>query len=224
MRFIKGIFDRLLALIALFFLSPIMLVAAIGIKLSSDGPVFYKTKRMGKDMQPFTIYKFRSMYVGADKSGAITGRNDSRIFPWGEFLRKTKIDELPQLLNIILGTMSIVGPRPEDISIVEKYYTEEEKKTLAVLPGLACPGSIFNYTHGDEYLKDDDTDEAYVNNFLHIKLALDLYYLDNWNLLYDVEIIARTIIAILNNYVFKKKIDYPKEYKAVINFKRNLQE
>lgn len=217
MRFIKGIFDRLLALIALFFLSPIILVAAIGIKLSSDGPVFYKTKRMGKDMQPFTIYKFRSMYVGADKSGAITGKNDSRVFPWGEFLRKTKIDELPQLFNIIFGTMSIVGPRPEDISIVKKYYTEEEKKTLDVLPGLACPGSIFNYTHGDEYLNADNTDEVYVNNFLHIKLALDLYYLKNWSLLYDAEIVLRTIIAILSTSIMKSRMNYPREYIEVIN-------
>lgn len=219
MRFVKGILDRILALIALLFLSPIMLIAAIGIKISSDGPIFYKTKRMGKNMQPFTIYKFRSMCVGADKSGAITGKNDSRVFPWGEFLRKTKIDELPQLLNIIFGSMSIVGPRPEDISIVEKYYTEEEKRTLAVLPGLACPGSIFNYTHGDKYLKDDDTDEAYVKNFLHIKLALDLYYLDNWCLLYDVEIIIRTIVAILNTSIFDNAMDYPKEYKRIfINY------
>lgn len=212
MRLAKGLIDKFLALIALLVLFPIMLLAAIGIKISSDGPIFYKTKRMGMGMKPFTIYKFRTMCVGADKAGAITGKNDSRIFPWGDFLRKTKIDELPQLLNILFGTMAVVGPRPEDISIVEKYYTDEEKRTLDVLPGLACPGSIFNYTHGDEYLKDDDTDEAYVNNFLHIKLALDMYYLDHWSLFYDAEIIVRTVIAIVMTSVLGKKCRLPKEY------------
>lgn len=215
MRLAKGLIDKFLALIALLVLFPIMLLAAIGIKISSNGPIFYKTKRMGMGMKPFTIYKFRTMRVGADKAGAITGKNDSRIFPWGDFLRKTKIDELPQLLNILFGTMAVVGPRPEDISIVEKYYTDEEKRTLDVLPGLACPGSIFNYTHGDEYLKDDDTDEAYVNNFLHIKLALDIYYLDHWSLFYDAEIIVRTVIAIVMTSVLGKKLDYPREYKAL---------
>lgn len=215
MRLAKGLIDKFLALLALFVLFPIMLVAAIGIKLSSDGPIFYKTKRMGMGMKPFTIYKFRTMYVGADKAGAITGKNDSRIFPWGDFLRKTKIDELPQLLNILFGTMAVVGPRPEDISIVENYYTDGEKKTLDVLPGLACPGSIFNYTHGNEYLKDDDTDEAYVNSFLHIKLALDIYYLAHWSLFYDAEIIIRTVIAIVMTSVLGKKLDYPREYKAL---------
>lgn len=212
MRLAKGLIDKFLALIALLVLFPIMLLAAVGIKISSDGPIFYKTKRMGMGMKPFTIYKFRTMCVGADKAGAITGKNDSRIFPWGDFLRKTKIDELPQLLNILFGTMAVVGPRPEDISIVEKYYTDEEKRTLDVLPGLACPGSIFNYTHGDEYLKDDDTDEAYVNNFLHIKLALDIYYLDHWSLFYDAEIIVRTVIAIVTTSVLGKKCRFPKEY------------
>lgn len=211
-KIIKSIADRFLALIALIVLSPVMLIAAIGIKISSKGPVFYMAKRMGKDMKPLTIYKFRTMKVGADKEGAITGANDSRIFAWGEILRKTKIDELPQLINILNGTMSIIGPRPEDIGIVNDYYTEEERKTLDVLPGLACPGSIFNYTHGDHYLSDNDTDDAYINKFLHVKLALDIYYLEHWNLFYDIEIIARTVYVILITSLTKRQLPYPKEY------------
>lgn len=211
-KMIKSVVDRFLALIALIVLSPIMLIAAIGIKCSSRGPIFYKAKRMGKDMKPMVIYKFRTMKVGADKEGSITGAHDNRIFAWGEILRKTKVDELPQLINILNGTMSVIGPRPEDIGIVNEYYTDEEKKTLDVLPGLACPGSIFNYTHGDQYLTDNDTDDAYVNNFLHIKLALDLYYLEHWSLLYDVEIIFRTIYVILVTSLTKKQLPYPKEY------------
>lgn len=214
-KLIKRILDFLLSGIALIVLSPIMLIAAIGIILSSKGPVLYKAKRMGKGMKPMTIYKFRTMGVGADKSGAITGAHDTRIFPWGNLLRNTKIDELPQLINILNGTMSIVGPRPEDVDIVNDYYTEEEKKTLDVLPGLACPGSIFNYTHGDLYLADNDTDDAYTSKFLHIKLALDLYYLNHWSLAYDMEIIIRTIWAIIRTVSSSKQSKYPREYIAV---------
>lgn len=218
-RLIKTLLDKVLSLFALIVLSPLFLIAAIGIKISSKGPVFYKAKRMGKDMTTLTIYKFRTMRVGADKEGAITGAHDSRIFAWGEILRKTKVDELPQLINILNGTMSIIGPRPEDIHIVNEYYTDEEKITLNVLPGLACPGSIFNYTHGDQYLEDEGTDEAYANNFLHIKLALDLYYLRHWSLGYDVQIVFRTIAAILITSFTKKQPDYPMEYKAVFKDK-----
>ncbi|MBQ8093015.1 MAG: sugar transferase [Clostridia bacterium] len=214
-RFLKAVIDRLLALISLIILSPVLLIAALGIKLSSKGPVIYKAKRMGLGMQPMVIYKFRSMHVGMEAQGAITGKRDPRIFAWGAFLRKTKIDELPQLLNILFGTMSVIGPRPEDIDIVRQYYTEEERRTLDVLPGLACPGSIFNYTHGDLYLSDYDTDEAYVNRFLHVKLALDLYYIDHWSLWYDFKIIFRTLGAIVHTAVSKKQAPPPMEYKAV---------
>lgn len=219
MRQIKGIADRILAGVALVILSPIMLIAAIGVKISSPGPIFYKAKRMGRDLEPLTIYKFRTMRVNADKEGAITAVHDSRVFGWGEILRKTKIDELPQLINILRGTMSIVGPRPEDIDIVNKYYTEKEKATLKVLPGLACPGSIFNYTHGDQYLKDNDTDVAYAKQFLHIKLALDIYYLEHWSLLYDIRIILRTISAIIMASISSERMNYPIEYRKVFGEK-----
>lgn len=214
-RGVKSAADRLLALLALLVLSPVMLAAAIGIKCSSKGPVFYKPQRMGKGMKPMRIYKFRTMRVGADREGAITGVHDSRVFAWGAILRKTKIDELPQLLNILRGEMSIVGPRPEDVEIAERCYTQEERRTLDVLPGLACPGSIFNYTHGDLYLDGDDADDAYVRRFLHVKLALDLYYLDHWSLRYDAEIIARTVWAILAAAFSRKRPPYPREYRAV---------
>ncbi len=222
MRKIKEITDRVLAGIALIILSPIMLIAMIGIKISSKGAVLYKAKRMGKNMNPITVYKFRTMHMNADKEGAITAIDDSRIFSWGEVLRKTKIDELPQLFNVLGGNMSIIGPRPEDISIVNRYYTNEEKKTLDVLPGLACPGSIFNYTHGKQYLKGDDIDELYVKKFLHIKLALDLYYLRHWSLLYDIKIMFRTVYAIVVTLFTSKQMNYPMEYKIVFGTYRRL--
>ncbi len=215
MIWIKHALDRLLAGVALIILSPVMLIAAVGIKVSSRGPVFYMAQRMGKDLQPYTMYKFRTMRVNTDKEGAITSAHDNRIFPWGNILRKIKIDELPQLINILSGTMSIVGPRPEDINIVNKYYTDKEKETLKVLPGLACPGSIFNYTHGEYYLKDENTENAYVNELMHIKLALDLYYLEHWNLLYDIRIVFRTLYVIFVTSFTKRKADYPVEYKRL---------
>lgn len=218
-KIIKSVLDRLLALVAIICLSPIMLIAAIGIKLSSKGPLLYKARRMGYDIKPISVYKFRTMKVGADKQGAITGAKDNRIFRWGEILRKTKVDELPQLFNILNGTMSIIGPRPEDVDIVENYYTDEEKKTLSVLPGLACPGSVFNYTHGEKYLTGDNAEEIYVKNLLHVKLALDLYYLNHWNLLYDFSLIFRTVLAILLNITGKEKQKYPYEYLKVFGNK-----
>ena len=212
---IKDLLDRFLALIAIICLSPIMVIAAIGIKVSSKGPIIYRARRMGEGEKPFTAYKFRTMRVGADAEGAITGANDARIFKWGELLRKTKVDELPQLFNILNGTMSIIGPRPEDIDIVEDYYTDEEKKTLSVLPGLACPGSIFNYTHGEKYLEGGPAQELYVTKLLHVKLALDIYYLEHWNLFYDASLIIRTIYAILLNLAGKEMQKYPYEYRKV---------
>ena len=215
MRCIKILLDRLLAGIALIVLSPILVVAAVGIKLSSKGPILYKAQRMGKNMEPYVMFKFRTMRVDSDKEGAITAVQDNRVFPWGNILRKTKIDELPQLINVLEGTMSIVGPRPEDEGIVNKYYSEEEKKTLKVLPGLASPGSIFNYTHGESFLEGDDAETAYVSNLLHVKLALDIYYLEHWSLLYDIKIILRTLYAILSTSFTAKELDYPIEYKRV---------
>lgn len=212
---LKMVIDKVLAGLALTAFSPIMLVAAAGIKMSGKGPVFYKAKRMGKDRKPLTIYKFRTMRVGADKEGAITSIYDKRVFAWGKFLRDTKIDELPQLVNILQGNMSIVGPRPEDMDIVNKYYTEEEMRTLSVLPGLACPGSIYNYTHGDLYLKGDNTEEIYVKEFLHTKLLMDLYYLEHWSLGYDLHIILRTLRAIFMSVFSNKRLDYPLEYKKI---------
>ena len=223
-RIFKNIIDRLLALIALIVLSPVMLIAALGIKLTSRGPVLYKARRMGRGMQPLTVYKFRTMRISAEPGSAITGLGDARVFRWGSILRAVKVDELPQLFNILNGTMSVIGPRPEDIDIVENDYTEEEKETLSVLPGLACPGSIYNYTHGEKYLTGDDAHEIYVTRLLHIKLALDLYYLRHWHLGYDVALIFRTLWAILLNMLGVRRRKYPMEYVRLYGERDVMQE
>jgi lipopolysaccharide/colanic/teichoic acid biosynthesis glycosyltransferase len=189
----------------------------VGIKLSNNGPIFYKSLRVGKDGNLFTMYKFRSMKLESKIKSSITGTNDPRVFSFGNLLRKTKIDELPQLFNILKGEMSIVGPRPEDPLIVEKYYSNIEKRTLSVLPGLASPGSIFNYTHSNIYLQNVDIEQDYVNNLLPIKLKLELYYVDHRNLLYDFIIIIRTIRVVFLIICGKKSFKYPKEFNFINN-------
>lgn len=212
---VKRLFDFTLSLLAIVLLLPIFLFAALGIKLSSEGTIFYKSKRAGKNGVPFTMYKFRSMDMSTEYKSAITGANDSRVFPFGGFLRKSKLDELPQLINVLKGQMTIVGPRPENIRIVENHYTLQQYATLNVLPGLTSPGSLFDYTHGDYYLGDEDPQEAYVDTLLPLKLSLELFYVENQSLFYDLEIVLRTIVTILQIIFGKKSFDYPKEYYKV---------
>ncbi len=215
---VKRFCDVFLSIITLIILSPFMLIAAVGIKVSSQGPIFYKAKRMGKDMKPFYVYKFRTMHINADKAGSITATNDSRIFPFGNILRKLKIDELPQLLNIIQGTMSIIGPRPESVDIVEQYFSDEQKRTLDMLPGLASPGSVFNYTHSEKYLGEENADRDYVEKLMPVKLAMDLYYVDHFSVGYDIELVFRTIYVIICQLLGKTKFDNPKEYEYISDY------
>lgn len=191
------ILDLLLAVPALIILSPVLIVAALGVRLSSPGPVIYKAQRIGLHGRPFTMYKFRTMHVdhGGFRS-AITAAVDPRVFPLGTWLRKAKIDELPQLWNVVIGDMSIVGPRPEDPRIVRDHYTDEQRETLNVRPGLSSPGSIFYYTEGEALLQGSDPERLYVEKLLPTKLALDLAYTRNLSLGYNVKVIARTIWVI----------------------------
>lgn len=191
------ILDLLLAVPALIILSPVLIVAALGVRLSSPGPVIYKAQRIGLHGRPFTMYKFRTMHVdhGGFRS-AITAAVDPRVFPLGTWLRKAKIDELPQLWNVVIGDMSIVGPRPEDPRIVRDHYTDEQRETLNVRPGLSSPGSIFYYTEGEALLQGSDPERLYVEKLLPTKLALDLAYTRNLSLGYNVKVIVRTIWVI----------------------------
>lgn len=191
---------------------PLFLVAVIGVSFSSPGPIFYFAERAGIRGKPFFLIKFRTMRIGTNSESAITGTHDTRIFPFGNFLRKTKIDELPQLLNVLKGDMSIVGPRPEDINIVKQHYSQLGMETLRLRPGIASPGSLFNYTHGDKYLAVDDPEEAYVKTFLPIKLSLEKVYIDNSSLHYDLNIIWRTFATIVKVSLGTTEFPLPKEY------------
>lgn len=210
----KRLIDIVLSFLSLTILSPVFLVAAMGIRLSSPGPIVYRDERVGLAGKPFTMHKFRTMYVRSKDSGSsITAINDSRVFSFGVLLRKLKIDELPQLYDVLRGKMSIVGPRPENIEIVKKHYSQEQKKTLSVLPGLASPGSIFNYTHGHLFLSDDDPEGSYIKELLPVKLGLDNVYVNEHSLLYDLRIVFRTIFVVVSQALGKKDFPEPPEMK-----------
>ncbi len=179
-------------------LSPLFLVLAIWIKLDSDGPVFYRQVRVGRDNKDFKLYKFRSMRVGADKQGLITvGGRDPRVTRSGYFIRKYKLDEFPQLINVFLGDMSLVGPRPE----VRKYvslYTPEQMKVLSVRPGITSLASIRYRNENDILAAADDPDKCYVEKVMQDKLAIDLEYVEKHSFWYDIELIFRTFWEIVS--------------------------
>jgi lipopolysaccharide/colanic/teichoic acid biosynthesis glycosyltransferase len=209
---LKRLFDMTASLIALVMLSPVLLAAAIGIRLSSRGPVFFRAERIGRDGKPFIMHKFRTMHVEQPSdASAITARDDKRVFRWGSWLRRLKIDELPQLFDILRGKMSVVGPRPEDPKIVRLYYAPEHRKTLMVRPGLASPGSIYNYTHGERLIGNQDPEGDYLQKLLPVKLALELVYVRRASLLYDFQIILRTMSVIVQTALGKQQFSDPPE-------------
>jgi lipopolysaccharide/colanic/teichoic acid biosynthesis glycosyltransferase len=193
----KRLFDMVVSAAALIVLSPILLIAAVGILLSSRGPVFYRAQRVGRNCEVFTMHKFRTMHVGESQpESVITGPNDSRVFPWGSLLRLLKIDELPQMYDVLRGKMSLVGPRPEDPGLVREHYTPQHMETLRVLPGLVSPGSIYNYTHGERILAQGDPERVYVESLLPVKLALETVYVRQVSFWYDLQIILRAALVI----------------------------
>lgn len=206
--------DIFFAALALIILSPVLLIAALGIRLSSPGPVLYRARRAGQNNRVFTMYKFRTMHVAQPTtSSAITAHHDPRVFQFGAWLRRLKIDELPQLFNILKGEMSLVGPRPEDPRIVAEFYTPTQLETLRVLPGLASPGSIYNYTHGEKMLDASDPEKQYVEHLLPIKLALDVVYVRESSPLYDAQIIWRTLLTIARISLGQREFTDPPEMK-----------
>lgn len=210
---VKRVFDIAAATLGLLILSPVLLAAALGILLSSRWTVLFRARRVGLHGAEFAMHKFRTMHVDRNpgKDSVITGRSDSRIFEFGKVLRKTKIDELPQLWDVLIGKMSIVGPRPEDPQIVDRHYSEEYKKTLSVKPGVASPGSIFYYTHGEKMLTGEDPESAYVEKVLPLKMVLELQYVRNASLPRDLAIIATTVKTIFLKSIGKNSFPMPSE-------------
>lgn len=196
---IKRVFDVVLALIGIFLFFPILLVISLLIIINSRGGIVYKQDRVGRHMKDFVLYKFRTMYVHQNDQQLLTiGSHDSRITKIGYWLRKYKLDELPQLYNILKGDMSFVGPRPE----VRKYvnlYNAEQKMVLSVKPGITDWASIEFCNENDLLEKSDDPETFYIKKIIPIKLSQSLRYIRNHNICTDIKIIFLTIKRVILN-------------------------
>jgi len=195
---LKRTFDFLASSFALLFFSPFLIITALLIKLKDNGPVFYMAPRVGKNGKMFKMYKFRSMIVNADKVGpSSTTKTDSRLTPVGKFLRKYKLDELPQLINVLGGEMSIVGPRPE-VKYFTDMFNEEEKAILSVRPGITDFASVWNADEATILEGSDDPDKTYMEKIRPGKIKLQLKYIREQNFFTDMKIIFLTIKAIFS--------------------------
>ena len=194
----KRFFDLVTSGLGLLVLSPLFLVLAVWIKCDSAGPVFYRQVRVGRNNRDFRLYKFRSMRVGSDRKGLITiGGHDPRVTRSGYYIRRYKLDELPQLINVFVGDMSLVGPRPE----VRKYvglYTPEQMRVLVVRPGITDLASI-RYRNENELLEQvDDPDRYYVDVIMQDKLQINLEYVASHSFGGDLKLICQTFKAVVS--------------------------
>ena len=191
-------FDIIFSALGLVVLAPVFAVISLKIRLGSKGGSFYIQERIGKDGKAFGLYKFRTMRIGADNEGLLTvGEHDQRITHIGYFLRKTKMDELPQLLNVLKGEMSLVGPRPEVRKYVE-LYTEAQRKVLSVRPGITDYASI-EYVNENELLSQaDDPERTYIEKVMPDKIKLNIRYLEHYTVSEYFKIIFLTLIKILS--------------------------
>ncbi len=211
-KFFKRVLDFICASLAILVTSPLWLIVAIGIKFSSQGPVFYRADRIGKGGKPFTLYKFRSMHQykpeikgqGEQREGGAIA-NKNRIFPFGAFLRKSKIDELPQLLNILSGQMSVIGPRPTSALGAKNHIIGKYDNVLTVSPGLACLDSLYDYVHGELVV---DSSEEYYQKVAPVRDYLASMYVDRMSFMLDIYCILRTLVLIFQVMIQKKK-DFP---------------
>ena len=191
----KRAFDILCSFLGLTVLSPVLLVVSVLVAVTSPGGVFFRQERIGKDGRPFRIFKFRSMRK--DNAGLkITTGNDSRITPVGRFLRKSKIDELPQLINVLVGDMSFVGPRPEVADYVN-LYTPYQRQVLLVRPGITGLASIRFRNENNLLTASDDPNRTYVEQIMPRKIDLDLEYIPHASVFYDIKLIFQTFAVVI---------------------------
>ncbi len=191
----KRILDIFFSSIGLVIISPLFIVISILITLDSKGGIFYKQKRIGKKGKEFYLLKFRSMNRGSDKKGLLTVGADNRITKIGKFIRKYKIDELPQLINVLKGDMSLVGPRPE----VKKYvdlYSEEQKKVLSVRPGITDFASIEYFDENELLAKSDKPEETYIELIMPEKINMNMKFIDNPSIKNYFVVIFKTLLKI----------------------------
>lgn len=206
---VNNFFDRAVAALALALLSPALFLAGLLIKLSSPGPILYRAQRVGIGGRRFTMFKLRTMRVGSASTGAITAVRDPRVFPVGFVLRRTKLDELPQLINVLRGDMALVGPRPEDVDIVEAHYDDLMRESLLVRPGITSPGSLHYFADEDDLPREPaEAQRVYLDSLLRRKIALDLAYVRNRSFAYEMMLLLRTVLGILGlSGLFRKQAE-----------------
>lgn len=190
---IKRVFDIILSTAGIFLTSPVWIIAIIGILVSDFGPVFYVAKRYGKQDKLFGMYKFRSMRIDKKANEKCLKADKARIFAFGQFMRRTKIDELPQLINILKGEMSFVGPRPVSIDQYKIIRSDENKVLCKLTPGLTSPSAIYDYLYGDKVEDEQD----YIEKVLPTRLKLDIIYMHKRGICYDIELIILTILSVV---------------------------
>jgi len=192
----KRAFDIVVSAIGLILLAPVFGVAALAIRLTSGSPVIFRQHRMGRGFRPFTIYKFRTMVVDAPlKGGSITSDRDSRITPIGAIARKFKVDELPQLVNVLKGDMSLVGPRPEMPEFV-RQFEPDYRVILQIRPGITDLASLKYHNESEVLAQFENPSEAYIRCILPDKLSLAKEYVNRSSLLFDIELILRTLLKL----------------------------
>lgn len=193
----KRTFDFLFATVGFVFLSPLFLLGILLAKLQSKGPMFYKAKRVGRGEVIFEMYKFRTMVVNADTlGGSLTTYRDERITSIGRFLRWTKLDELPNLINVIKGEMSLIGPRPEAPDYV-KHYTQAQKQVLQVKPGMTGPSQLANRDEEEKLKGQLDAEHYYITELMPEKLALDLHYVATQSIVTDIGWLLKTFWVVI---------------------------
>lgn len=194
---LKRIFDVLCSILGLVLLLPLFLLIALWIKIDSKGPVFFRQQRVGRFGEAFFIHKFRTMRIGSEKEGMLTVGKDQRITKPGHFLRKSKIDELPQLIDVLIGKMSLVGPRPEVQEFIDCYPIEVRNSILAVRPGITDRASIEMVDENEILSKYSDPRKAYIDYILPLKQKYYLKYVEHHNILSDLKIIFETLAKII---------------------------
>ncbi|HEY1064474.1 MAG TPA: sugar transferase [Pirellulales bacterium] len=202
---VKRLFDLAVAAPGLVLLAPALVIIAVLVKLSSRGPAIFRQTRVGRHGRPFTLYKFRSMVVDAEsRGGQLTGSNDARITSVGAWLRKLKLDELPQLWNVIRGEMSLVGPRPEVPRYVERY-SPEQRRVLELTPGVTDPASLRYFDEGELLAQADDPESLYVREIMPEKIHLNLEYQRRATIWSDLGI----VLATLARMTARRSLDRP---------------
>ena len=191
-RIVKRIFDFICAVLGIALTSPLWIIGIVGILISDWGPVFYTAHRIGKGNKPFKMYKFRSMRVAKNANEVSLRPDEDRIFPFGHFIRKVKIDELPQLLNILNGTMSVIGPRPVAQDQFDLFRTGKWNLAAEVPVGLSGPAALYDFIYGDQF-----TDEKeYMENVFETRRELEYVYVKKASFWYDIKMIIYTLICI----------------------------